>query len=413
MGMKLAARIAWCYLWSKKSHSAVGAIAAVSITGVAVATAAIVCVLSVFNGFRDVLTDRLDTLSPEVEVSPAKGKVFSDADSVATAIRKVEGVATATPTLTDNALALYDTHEMPVTLKGVVPAEYVKITGIRGILKDGSEYFPARDDGMSRQGAILSIGSAMQLGVRTLGTPMLLFAPRREGRINPGNPAASFMQDSVEAIGVYQAQQSQFDDNMVIVPIDVARTLFQYDSEASAVEVGVKPGADPQEVGERIARMLGPAAVVKDRLRQQEVNFRMIEIEKWVTFLLLFFILLIASFNLVSTLSMLVLEKQASLRTLRSLGMTRKGIGSIYFFESLFVAAIGGLGGILLGVGLVMLQEHFGLIRLNGDPETMIISVYPVRLMWTDLAAAVLPVAVIGLLTGLLSAAFARSRVAR
>ncbi len=413
MGKNLATRIAWRYLWAKKSHSAVSVIAAVSITGVAVATAAIVCVLSVFNGFRDVLTDKLDTLSPDVVVMPASGKVFANADSVADIVRKIDGVAVASPTLTDNALALYDTHEMPVTLKGVIPSEYCKLTSITQILKEGSEYFSPQTDEEAHSGAILSIGSAMQLGVHMLGTPMLLFAPRREGRINPANPAASFVQDSVAIIGVFQAQQSQFDNNMVIVPIDVAKELFQYDAEASAVEVAVNRGVNAEEVGERIAKQLGSTVVVKDRLRQQEVNFRMIEIEKWVTFLLLFFILLIASFNLISTLSMLVLEQQSSLQTLRSLGMTRKGIGDIYFYESLFVAAIGGLGGILLGVVLALLQQHFGLIRLNGDPEAMIISSYPVRLLWSDLVIAAIPVIVIGLITGFISSAFARSRVNR
>lgn len=409
MNRNLPARIAWRYLWSKKSHSAVSAIAAVSVIGVAVATAAIVCVLSVFNGFRSVLTDKLDTLSPEIVVEPSRGKVFADADSVIAAVGKAEGVAVAAPVVVDNALALYGSHEMPVTLKGVVPSDYAKVTSIRSILLDGSRYIDDADATMP--GAVLSIGSAMQLGARELDSGMLLFAPRREGRVNLANPAASFLQDSVVFRGVFQAQQSQFDDNMVIVPIEVARTLFQYDNEASAVEVRLREGYDVESVAESLRLRLGSSAVVKDRLQQQEINFRMIEIEKWVTFLLLFFILVIASFNLVSTLSMLVLEKRESLKTLRSLGMTGRSVESVFRWESLFVTLMGGLAGIALGVGLCMLQESFGLIRLNGDPDSLIVSAYPVEVRLSDLAVVFVPVLVIGLLTGWISGRFARSRI--
>lgn len=404
----LPAAIAWRYLRSKKSHSAVAAIAAVSIIGVAVATAAIVCVLSVFNGFHDVLTERLDTLSPDIEITPATGKVFADADSLLSAVAEVDGVALATPTLTDNALALLGSREMPVTLKGVEPEQYARVTHIRELLKDGSHYFPEDEEG--RLSALLSIGAAMQMNAGVMGEELLLFAPRRIGRVNPANPAASFRQDSVIYAGLFQAQQSKFDENMIIVPIEVARGLFQYDGEASAIEVKVARGADLERVAERLRTKLGTSVSVKDRLQQQEINFRMVEIEKWVTFLLLIFILLIASFNLISTLSMLILEKQPSLSTLRSLGMTRRGIGSVFMWESIFVTLAGGIAGISLGVALCLLQQHYGLIKLNGDPSALIITAYPVRLAWSDLAVVALPLALIGLLTGWISARFARSR---
>ena len=406
----LAARIAWRYLRAKKSHTAVSAIAAVSIAGVAVATAAIVCVLSVFNGFRDVLTDKLDSLSPDISVTPAKGKVFDDVSGMLKTVGGLEGVAIATPTLTDNALALCGTREMPVTLKGVVPDDYVRLTSIRDLLHEGSEWLT---DTCAVPGAVLSIGSAVQLGATRLGEGMLLFAPRREGRVNLANPASSFFQDSVCFTGVFQAQQAQFDENMVVVPIDVARGLFQYDNEASAIEIKVSAGASTGDVASRIESALGKGVVVKDRLEQQEINFRMIEIEKWVTFLLLFFILLIASFNLISTLSMLVLEKQSSLHTLRSLGFGPDRIASVFRWESLFVALAGGAGGILLGVGLCLLQQHFGIIKLNGDPGSLIISAYPVRVKLSDMVAVAVPVLLIGIATGWISGRFARSRAVR
>lgn len=402
-------RIAWRYLWARKSHSVVSVIAAVSIIGVAVATAAIVCVLSVFNGFQEVLSSKLDTLSPQLIVQPTSGKVFANADSLASALNLIDGIDMATPTVTDNALAIYSTHEMPVTLKGVVPEEYDKVTDIRSILKGESEYIETLSP-ESSPGALLSIGSASQLGAHTLGESLLIFAPRREGRVNMANPANSFLRDSVTFSGYFQSQHSQFDQDLIIVPIEVARDLFQYDSEASAVELKLKPGADITATAEKVRIAAGSGAIVKDRLQQQEINFRMIKIEKWVTFLLLFFILLIASFNLISTLSMLVLEKQKSLRTLRNLGATPSATAAIFRWESLLVALLGGISGLILGIGLCLMQQHFGLIRLNGDPSAMIIDTYPIKVIMTDLVAAIVPVVLIGLFTGWIAGRFARSR---
>ena len=211
--------------------------------------------------------------------------------------------------------------------------------------------------------------------------------------------------------GVFQAQQSQFDDNMVIVPIDVARNLFQYDTEASAIEVKVRPGADIEDVAARLRSSLGKTATVKDRLQQQEINFRMIEIEKWVTFLLLFFILTIASFNLVSTLSMPSPRNRIRCIPCAASASTRRAIAGVFRWESLLVSLIGGAGGILIGVGLCLLQEKFGMIKLNGDPGSLVVSAYPVEVRMTDLAAVAAPILLIGLLTGWISGRFARSRL--
>ena len=276
-------------------------------------------------------------------------------------------------------------------------------------MKGESEYIETLSPAC-RPGALLSIGSASQLGAHTLGESLLIFAPRREGRVNMANPANSFLRDSVTFSGYFQSQHSQFDQDLIIVPIEVARDLFQYDSEASAVELRLKPGADITATAEKVRLAAGPGAIVKDRLQQQEINFRMIKIEKWVTFLLLFFILLIASFNLISTLSMLVLEKQKSLRTLRNLGATPSATAAIFRWESLLVALLGGISGLILGIGLCLMQQHFGLIRLNGDPSAMIIDTYPVKVVMTDLVAAIVPVVVIGLFTGWIAGRFARSR---
>lgn len=332
----LPARMAWRYLRTPKSHSAVSAISIISVAGVAVATAAIICVLSVFNGFRGLLVEKLDILAPDVVVEPAAGKTFADADSVVGAISSLPGVKRAMASVTDNALAIIDGKEMPITLRGVYPEAYASYTAIDSIMAGGTPLAS-----LSTAEAAASAGVARQLGIYEPGTQMFIFAPRREGRVNMANPMASFVTDSLEIADVFQAMQSDYDEKTVICDISAARRLFQYDTEATSVEVQAKPGTDPARLAQDIADALGDKAIVKDRFRQQDTNFRMVSVEKWITFLLLIFILVIASFNIISTLCMLIIEKQQSMTTLSALGMTRRDIGKTFWWESLFVTQIG------------------------------------------------------------------------
>lgn len=412
MRSDLTAAIAWRYLTSKKTHGAVGTISTVSVCAMAIATAAIVCVLSVFNGFRQVIASRLDTLSPDIMVTASEGKVFDDASGLAGRIAEIPEVETATPTLSDNALIIFNSQEMPVTLKGVYPQEYARVTAVRDLT--GGEY-GSYIDSVGIRGtapAVVAIGVAARLGLQP-GDDMLVFAPRRQGRVNLANPAASFMTDSLHATGIYRSDQAQFDEDGVILPIENVRNLLQYDSEASAIEIKAKPDADPETLAADIQRLLGNRYTVKDRLRQQEMNFHMISIEKWVSFLLLGFILIIASFNIISSLSMLVLEKEKALSTFTALGMSRKRIGRIFAWESIYVSATGGLAGITLGMILCLIQQHFGLITIGGDPDAAIVPAYPVEVRPLDLLATLVPVAAIGIVTAAVTAAFARSRTPR
>ncbi|MDE6007577.1 MAG: ABC transporter permease [Muribaculaceae bacterium] len=411
--MNLPSRIAYRYLRAPKAHSAVNAISIISVVGVAVATAAIVCVLSVFNGFHSLLADRLDTLSPDILITPAEGKVFSNADSIADIVRSENGVETVMPSIVDNALVIYNSREMPVTLRGVSLDQYSRITSLDSLLidKDSSLAQSQNDDEGDTRG-IISIGTASQLSIGETGEQLLIFAPRREGRVNLANPMASFITDSISVAGIFQAYQSDYDEKTVICDIGVARDLFQYDNEATSLEVKLKSGSDTQQIARALNAKLGNNAVVKDRLQQQEMNFRMISIEKWVTFLLLIFILIIASFNIISTLCMIVLEKQPSLSTLSALGMKRGSIAAVFRWESVYVSLIGGIAGILLGLGLCLLQQHFGLIRLAGDPERMIVSAYPVMVKATDVLLVLIPVAATGLVTAAIAGGFARTRIA-
>lgn len=393
--MSLSARMAWRYLRAPKSYSAVSAIAYISMAGVAVATAAIVCVLSVFNGFQGLLTDKFDSLAPDIEITPARGKVLARADSVLSAVRAEPGVALATPVLTDNALAIVDAREMPVTLKGIVPDEYGRLTAIDSLTLAGT---PASAMALNASLAIASVGTAQRLGMRGPGSMMLLFAPRREGRVNVANPLESFVTDSVTVADVYRADQSEYDEKTVYVDIDVARRLFERGEDASGIEAKVSGDADYVKVAESLSAKLGPEYAVRDRDRMQAVSFHMVEIEKWITFLMLVFILVIASFNIISTLCMLVIEKEGSVAVLRSLGMTRRRIAMVFAFESWYVSLAGGLGGIAAGVALCLVQERFGIVKLAGDPAAMVVTSYPVHLEWTDLMLTLCPVVLLGAL---------------
>ena len=419
MRIPLSARIAWRYLRAKKSHSAVGTITAVSICGIAVATAAIICVLSVFNGFKSIIAGRIDTLTPDVMVTPAAGKVFADGDSLAAEIRMIPEVETAIPSILENALAICDGRETPVSLKGVDMKGYEKVTSLRSLIIDSS-------DSPTDKPVTIAVGTSARLGAYP-GSALLLFAPRREGRVNLANPAASFLRDSVTVQSVYRSNQTEYDENRVVVDIDVARDLLQYDLEASAIEVKGKPGVSSEALANIIRSRLnstkdrhnpdsvGSTAgnkrfVVKDRLQQQEMNFRMISIEKWVTFLLLFFILVIASFNIISSLSMLVIEKERSMSTLVALGMSRRSVASIFRWESVFVTLTGGVAGIIIGLILCLLQQHFGLITLQGDPQTLAVVAYPVLVDPLDILITIVPLMVVGTLAAVITGAFAKSR---
>lgn len=416
----LTAAIAWRYLRKEKTRGTVGTISTVSVCAMAIATAAIICVLSVFNGFKEIIGSRLDTLAPQVKVTPARGKVFSDADSLIRVLSGIPGVELATPTLSDNALVIANGQEMPVTIKGILPDQYARVTAIRDLIgEDYGEYFnPDKTvqgingdaDKVNHPSSVVSVGVASRMKV-VPGDRLLIFAPKRHGRVNMANPLASFISDSLSVTGVYRSDQQQYDEDGMLAPIETVRRLFEYDTEASAVEIKAAPGTEPAELAGKIRERLGSRFIVQDQLQQQELNFRMIAIEKWVSFLLLAFILVIASFNCISSLSMVVIEKEKALSTFTALGMSRVRIGRIFAWESIFVSMSGGIAGIITGVVLCLLQQRFGFIKLGVDAGASVISSYPVRLVWTDILITLVPVTAIGLVTAYVTARFARSRI--
>ena len=405
--MSLPLKIALRYLKSKKAHNAVNIISIISICGVVVTTAALVCVLSVFNGFKGVIQDRLARLDPQGAITAVKGKTINDADSVITAASKVAGVAMAMPVLEDQALAIYADYQMPVRIKGV-PPNYHEINAIDSTIIDGN--YALQDDVSNF--AVVGIGPAVNLRLRANGLRMLqLYAPRRVGRVNIANPIDAFTSDSVFVSSIFQVQQNSYDQDLIFVPLDFARNLFDYDTQATQVELKLQPGAHESEVMKQLAQVLGPSYEVKNRLMQQSESFRMVNVEKWVTFLLLAFIMIIATFNVISTLSLLIIEKDESIATFQNLGATRQQITRIFVAEGWLIAMLGAVLGVVLGLLLCLGQQTFGWLKLSADPSQVIVNAYPVQVVWTDVVVVLLLVAAIGFVPSIVTSTIMRRRL--
>lgn len=400
----LALKVALRYLVSKKSHAAVNVISAISVAGVAVATAAIVVVLSVFNGFTDLAASHFSVIDPDLMVTPARGKTIADGDSLAVAIAGMEGVAAATPTLTERGLLVSGDSQLGVVFKGVAPG-YTSVVDIAPAVVASGE-IPS--EAVDVPAASVAVGVANRLMLRPGTSAAELYVPKRVGRINPANPAGAFFSSPLVVARVFQVDQMEIDADHIIVPLSVARDLLAYETEATAVEIRTAPGADIDAVGRRVADALGTGFIVSDRRMQHAEAFRMISVEKWVTFAMLIFILIIAAFNIVSTLSLMVIEKRDNMATLRFLGATRPAVRAVFAWMGAIITLAGGIIGCLLGVALSLAQQWGGFIRLSGDPSRLSVAVYPVRVAFPDILAVLALVAVMAVLTSLVTRLFTR-----
>ncbi len=399
--------VAWRYLVSKKAHNAVNIISIISVLGVMVTTAALVCVLSVFNGFRGMIMGRLAMLDPEVAVTATVGKAMERGDSVVAAIKGVPGVAEAVPVVEDQALAIFAEFQMPVRLKGV-PDSYARINSMDSLIVDGE--FMLHDEVSSY--AVLGVGPALTLHARPGYLRMIqLYVPRREGRVNLANPMGSFRVDSLFASGVFQLQQNSYDADLIYVPLDMARRLLDYPTQATQVEVKLAPGASDEQVMQGIENVLGPSYTVKNRLMQQAMAYKMVNIEKWMAFLLLAFILVIATFNVISTLTLLIIEKDRSIAAFQSMGASGAQVTRIFVAEGWLISLVGAVTGIALGLVLCLCQQQWGWLKLNADPSAVVVHAYPVQVVWTDIIVVFLLVAAVGLLTSVVTSLTMRRRL--
>lgn len=400
----LPLRVALRYLFSKKSHRAVNVISVISVAGVAVATMAIVVVLSVFNGFTELSRSQLSRIDPDLLAVPVAGKTFVASDSLAAAVEGLPDVTVAMPSLTERALLVTDAGQKPVRVKGVATDRYRAITSFDNIVIDGvfAPALPPEYADSTVADAAVAVGPAVELQLRPSFTPSArLYVPRRTGRINPANPSGAYRSLELRTTAVFRVDQPDYDADLLIVPVADLRKLLEYNTnDAGALEIRIADGVDADAVAAEVSALLGDGFDVLTRVRQQADTFRMIAVEKWITFLMLVFILIVACFNIVSTLSLMVIEKRDDMSTLRALGASRRTVGAIFRWEGWLITALGGIAGTILGLILALLQQHFGIIRLGGDPAAMTIDVYPVAVSATDIAAVLLTVLVTGFLIG-------------
>jgi ABC-type lipoprotein release transport system permease subunit len=367
----------------------------ISVCGIAVATMALVCALSIFNGFTDVVATTFSAFDPELQISPAKGKVFDPAGAKIEQVKALPEIAFTSESLEENALIKFADRQEPIVLKGVSPG-FEKMADIDKLIIDGS--FTLREGDI--ENGVIGAGLAMFLGVRAgFLDPVELYVPKRNERINLANPSTAFTQSGAFVSGVFALNQQKYDDQMFIVSIDLARELLRYDKEISSLDIKVKDGYDIDKVHSKIKSIIGDdGLVVKNRFEQQADLYRMVNVEKWVTFLILSIILIIAVFNVVGSLTMLIIEKDEDVRILKSLGANNKLITRIFLFEGWLITLVGAVSGLVIGLIVCLLQQYFGLLKLGSTPGAFVIDAYPVSVQVWDIVLIFITVNIIGFL---------------
>ena len=374
--------IAKRYLFSKKKTNAINVISIISVMGVAVATMALVIVLSVFNGFHDLVASFFTNFDPQLKVVPVEGKTAPADDPILTKIRQLPQVAVATECVEDQALAMYQDKQAMVVIKGV-DDNFEQLTHIKEILYGDGEF--------SLHAANLQYGI---LGIRlanTLGTSanfneyMRIYAPQRDGQFDIMNPQSGFVVDSLLSPGVvFAVNQSKYDRNYILTSVTFARLLFDQDGMLSSLELRLKNGSDFEAVKREMKEIAGTKYKVLDRFEQQADTFKIMQIEKFMAYIFLTFILIVACFNIIGSLSMLIIDKKKDVETLRCLGADDRQIKRIFLFEGRMISALGALLGIGVGLLLCWLQQMYGLVKMGERSGSFIINAYPVSVHYTD-----------------------------
>ena len=397
--MRLPFYIARRYLFSKKSHNAINVISGVSVCGVALATLALVCTLSVFNGFQDLVKTMFTAFDPELKITSVTGKVFDAEDERIKAIQAMPEVEIFSKSLADNALVQYKGRQAMVVIKGVED-NFNQLTAIDSILYGRGELV-LHDEVVDYAIPGIELISVLGTGIRFLD-PLEVYAPKRGVKVNVANPASSFQMDYLYSSGLtFAVNQQKYDASYVLTSLDFARNLFQYDTEVSSVELRLHPDANVDRVKEKISKVLDKNFLVQDRYEQQMDTYRIMEVEKLISYLFLSFILLIACFNVIGSLSMLIIDKRDDVTTLRNLGADNKLISCIFLLEGCLISFIGALVGVVLGLVLCLVQQEFGIISLgSGDTAgAFVVDAYPVSVHFSDVVLVLATVLVIGFLS--------------
>lgn len=387
--------IARRYLFSKKSTNAINVISIISMVGVAVATMALVIVLSVFNGFHDLVASFFTNFDPQLEVVPVKGKVAAADDAVFMKIRQLPEVDMVSECVQDQALAFYNGQQAMVNIMGV-DDNFARMTRIQKILYGDGDF--------SLQAANLEYGvpgirlaQTLCMGARWDGF-LKIYAPQREGQLTDmASPADGFVTDSLISPGVvFAVNQAKYDRDYLITSIAFARRLFFRQGMVSKLMVKLKPGTDLDAAKRKIKNLAEGRFNVLDRFEQHADTFRIMQVEKVLAYLFLSFILVVACFNIIGSLSMLIIEKKKDVQTLRNLGATDRTLTRVFLFEGRMISALGAVVGILLGLLLCWLQQEFGLVPMGDSSGTFVVNAYPVSVHYSDVLIVFITVLAVG-----------------
>jgi lipoprotein-releasing system permease protein len=375
----------------------INVISGISVIGVAVATMALVVTLSVFNGFHDLVATFFTSFDPQLKVMPAEGKTVAADDPILTQIRLLPEIEVATECVEDQALAVYHGRQAMVVIKGVED-NFSQLTHINEILVGDGEF--------SLHAADLDYGIPGIRLAELLGTgytyrePMKIYAPRREGQFDMTNPENAFEEDELYSPGVlFNVKQAKYDKDYILTSIGFARRIFDQQGMLSSLELRLKPGSRFNAVKDRVRELCGTKFVVKDRFEQQDDTFKIMKIEKLIAYIFLTFILMVACFNIIGSLSMLIIDKKDDVVTLRNLGASDKQIVRIFLFEGRIISAIGAVIGIVIGLLLCWAQQQFGLVALGSTSGSFIINAYPVSVHPEDIILIFITVLVVGFLS--------------
>ena len=388
--------IARRYLFAKKSHHAINIISGISVLGVAVATTAMVITLSVFNGFQDLVADLFTAFDPELLVTPKDGQTIDAKDKDLLWLKKSDVVEVYTPVLEGQALVVQGGKQQVVTIKGV--ADNVTEQGHIEDILYGAGHFCLHADVLEY--GVLGIQLAQQLGLPAFfENPLQVYAPKPGERVNIGNPLSSFNHDELQSPGVvFMVRQAKYDANYILTSLGFAQRLFEREGRVSGIELKLKgngkTGTD--KVKKQLQARLGERFNVQDRYEQQNDVFRVMRIEKLISYVFLSFILLVACFNIIGSLSMLMIDKRQDIQTLRSLGATDAQICTIFRLEGHIISLAGALLGLVLGVTLCWIQQKYGVVTMGDSEGSFIIEAYPVSVYWTDIILVLVTVLAVG-----------------
>ena len=364
----------------------------ISVCGVVVATIAMVCTLSVFNGFKGFTSTFFSAFDPDLKITPVEGKVFDPTTAEMKRVCELPEVQLCCDVLQENALVSYGNRQEISVLKGV-DSSFQNLVQIEKAIIDGDFVL---SEGEFNYG-VLGVGLASTLGVNSAFVrPLRLYMPIRDQQINAAFPASSFQEEFAYIGGVYNIFQPTYDEGFMFVPLRLMRSMLRYEKEVSALELRLVTSANVSSVKKQIISIIGDGYYVKDRYEQQETSFKIIQIEKWLSFLMCCFILVLALFNVLGSLAILMIEKEEDVKKLRSMGADNRLINRIFLFEGWMISLLGAIIGVVIGIFLCFLQQYFGIIKLGQTAGTFVVDAYPVIVEWQDVLIVFVTVVTIG-----------------